>query len=217
MTFFLFSVQPNSQSLHRGGGRCANVCAKCSDSNENISGVGEEDQHKHRCFESALVRAGSGDPAWNPQRWAGATGHKPQINRGDWCCRGSSHAHKLQFTFLTEAPSPPSFLPKPCRLSLNQFSHSVSLLISTASADHVCHSQYHCDTQPGASEGLAQQEQNKLLLSSQRFGIEISNGTGRRPAEKIIFYHTKQTRTSEKPSWALSCVGSCPAVRNFLC
>lgn len=83
MTFFLFSVQPNSQSLHRGRGRCANVCAKCSDSNENILGVGEEDQHKHRCFESALVRAGSGDPAWNPQRWAGATGHKPQINRGD--------------------------------------------------------------------------------------------------------------------------------------
>lgn len=62
VTSFLFSVQPNSQSLHTGHGRCANVHAKCSDSNENISGVGEEHRHKHGCFESALARAGSGDP-----------------------------------------------------------------------------------------------------------------------------------------------------------
>lgn len=113
---------------------------------------------------------------WNPQPRAGATGHKPQITRGGWCCQGSSHAHKLQFTSLrlrTEAPSGPSLLAKPCRLSLNQFSHSLSALCSTDSADHVCHRQYHCDTNPGASEGLTQQEQNKLLLSSQRLDIKM--------------------------------------------
>lgn len=76
MTFFLFSAQPNSQSLHTGHGRCANVCAKCSDSNENISGAGEEHQHKHRCFESALARAGGGDPGL--ESTAPGWGNRPQ-------------------------------------------------------------------------------------------------------------------------------------------
>lgn len=62
--------------------------------------------------------------AWNPQHWAEASGHKTQINRGGWYCQGCSHTHKLQFTFLT-APWGPFFLAKPCRLSLNQFSHSL--------------------------------------------------------------------------------------------
>lgn len=47
----------------------------------------------NRCFESALARAGGGDSGLE-------SGHKPQITRGGWCCQGSSHAHKLQFTFL---------------------------------------------------------------------------------------------------------------------
>lgn len=210
MTFFLFSVQPDSQSLHTGHGRCAKVCAKCSDSNENISGFCEEHQHKHRCFESALARAGGGDPGLESTvlGW----GHWPQTPDKQ---RRLSHTHKLQFTFLTEAPSGPSFLAKLWFPSIN--SHIPSLCCAPVWADHVCHSQYHCDTQPGASEGLTQQEQSKLLLSSQRFGIEMSDGTGRQPAEKILSYHTKQTRVSEKPSWSLSRVGLCPAVRNLLC
>lgn len=155
MSFFLFSAQPKSQSLHIGHG---SVYVKCSDSNENISGVGEEHQHKHRCFESALARAGSDDPGL--ESTALGWGNQPPTpdNQRRLMLPGQQ-PHKLQFTFLrlrTEAPSGPSFLVKPCRLPLNQFSHSLSELCSTQSADHVCHSQYHCDTNPGGSKGLTQ-------------------------------------------------------------
>lgn len=151
--------------------------------------------------------------AWNPQPWAGATGHKPQMNRGGWCCQGSGHAHKLQFTFLTDTPLGPSFLAELWFPSIN--SHIPSLCCAPSLGWSCLPSQYHCDTHPGASKGLTQQEQNKLLLSSQRFGIKMSNETGRQPAEKILSYHTKQTRMSEKPSWVLSC-GTVPCSQEFV-
>lgn len=190
---------------------------KSSDSNENISGIGEEHQHKHRCFEGALARAGGGDPGMESTAlgWGNPAAKSRQTVEIDTARAAGTHTNcNSHFWLLLGDPS--SFA-KPCRLSLNQFSHSLPALCSTGSADHVCPSHYHCDTHPGASQGLTQQEQNKLLLSSQRFGIEISNGTGRQRAEKILFYHTKQTRVSEKSSWALSYVGLYPAVRNLLC
>lgn len=42
--------------------------------------------------------------AWNPQSWAGATGHKPQINRGGWATHTNCNSH-FWLRLLRDPPS----------------------------------------------------------------------------------------------------------------